>query len=85
MWLHLVPFVVESASTRPAAGLISRVQRLSPTELRRHLLGYYLPAQSEGVERDVIDRAVHGNGDAVETLLRHRTYFDGEGKRLSAL
>src|SRR6266508_3082866 len=85
MWLHLVPLALETASTRSAASLIAHIRRLSATELRRHLLGYYLPSQSTGVDRELIDRAVGGDLAAIRALLQHQMYFDGEARRLGPL
>lgn len=85
MWLNLLPLANEGGPSYPVSGLVSALRRLSGTELRRWLLGYYLSAQSTGVDRDLIDRAVKGDRASSEALLRARTYFDGEPDRLADL
>jgi DNA-binding transcriptional ArsR family regulator len=85
VWLNLLPVAHEVAAAHSAAGIVSHLRGLSPVELRRHMLGYYLPPEAIGVDLQQIDQAATGDAAAVAALLRNRKYFGGDADRLSSL
>jgi hypothetical protein len=76
LWLHLLGLALELDSRDPEA-LVERVAGLRPLELRRHLLGLYVPSWCRLVGAETIERAARGNASACETLLAHPRYYAG--------
>jgi hypothetical protein len=76
LWLHLLGLTLELDS-HDSGALVERVARLRPLELRRHLLGLYVPSWYELVGAETIERAARGNPSACKTLLAHPRYYAG--------
>ena len=65
---------------------VASVGALKPLELRRHLLGAYVPAWTEMVGADVLEQAVRGDTRAAKRLLAHDRYYGGRAREsLAAL
>ena len=78
-WLHLLGLAVELPA-EDAASFVSKVSRVSASELRRHLVGSYVPAWVAMVGADTLDRAARGEGAAVDELLAHPRYYAGRAR-----
>ena len=76
LWLHLLGLALELDSHSSDA-LLERVAGLRPLELRRHLLGLYVPSWCRLVGAEMIERAARGNPSACKTLLAHPRYYAG--------
>jgi ArsR family transcriptional regulator len=79
LWLHLLGLALELDS-HDSEALIERVARLRPLELRRHLLGLYVPSWYDLVGAETIERAARGNPSACKTLLAHPRYYAGRAE-----
>lgn len=85
IWLHLLGLALEQRA-RDASAFVASVGALKPLELRRHLLGTYVPAWTEMIGADVLDQAVRGDTRAAKRLLAHERYFGGRAREsLAAL
>ena len=58
---------------------------IKPLELRRHLLGTYVPAWIELMGSDVVERAVRGDRRAAKRLLTHERYYGGRARESLAV
>ena len=76
LWLHLLGLALELES-HDAQALLERVAGLRPLELRRHLLGLYVPSWCQLVGAEAIERAARGNPPACKALLAHPRYYAG--------
>ncbi len=86
VWLHLLGLAIETPPPRSAAGLLEQVEATDPVELRRHLLGAYVPAWRKYVEPGVILAAAEGDRAAQARLLTDARYYAGRaGDALSVL
>jgi DNA-binding transcriptional ArsR family regulator len=86
VWLHLLGLAIETPPPRDAASLLAHVEATDPVELRRHLLGAYVPAWRKYVEPAVILAAADGDRDAQARLRTDARYYGGRvGDALSAL
>jgi DNA-binding transcriptional ArsR family regulator len=76
LWLHLL-----GLADGEVADLILRVQRLDAVELRRHLVGVFVPTWRDLAGASVLERAAAGDPAATQKLLAHRRYYGGEARR----
>src|SRR5688500_1332910 len=67
VWLHLLGLALESQA-RDAASYVEAVTAVQPLELRRHLLGAYVPAWVGMLGRDAIEAAARGDARAAKRL-----------------
>src|SRR5207248_11170655 len=56
----------------------------APLELRRHLLGLYVPSWCRIVGADTIERAARGDAAASKRLLADRRYYAGKARQALA-
>jgi DNA-binding transcriptional ArsR family regulator len=77
VWLHLLGLAMETPRPRDAAGLLALVEATDPVELRRHLLGAYVPAWRKYVEPAVILAAAEGDRAAQARLETDGRYYAG--------
>jgi hypothetical protein len=85
LWLHLLGLALEVPS-RDAAAFIDEVARVPALELRRHVLGLYVPSWRHVAGAATIEQAARGDAAACERLLRNRRYYAGSARpSLSAL
>lgn len=75
-WLHLLGLALELSSV-DARSFVEAVARIPPRELRRHLVGVYVPAWVGMLGLDALERAAAGDGNAIERLLAHPRYYAG--------
>jgi DNA-binding transcriptional ArsR family regulator len=79
IWLHLLGLALEQRAG-DAATFVEGVSAVKPLELRRHLLGTYVPAWIEMIGADVLERAVRGDRRAANRLLAHDRYYGGRAR-----
>jgi DNA-binding transcriptional ArsR family regulator len=84
IWLHLLGLALEEQAG-DAATFVASVGAIKPLELRRHLLGLYVPAWSEMIGADVLERAVRGDPKATKRLLAHDRYYGGRARESLAV
>jgi DNA-binding transcriptional ArsR family regulator len=75
-WLHLLGLGLELPA-RDQRSFVEAVARVDALELRRHLVGVYVPAWEGMVGADTLARAAKGNPRAVAALLEHPRYYAG--------
>jgi DNA-binding transcriptional ArsR family regulator len=73
LWLHLLDL-----ADGDVEDLLERVRRLDALELRRYVVGVYVPTWRELVGGSWLERAAAGDRTAIEKLLSHRRYYGGE-------
>jgi len=74
LWLHLLGLALESDD------LVGRVEALRPLELRRHLVGVFVPSWRQLVGADALERAARGDATAAKRLLAHPRYYAGHAR-----
>jgi DNA-binding transcriptional ArsR family regulator len=79
LWLHLL-----ALAEGDVGDLIGRVTRLDTVELRRYLVGVYVPTWRDLAGAATLESAAAGGADAVRKLLAHRRYYGGEAKQALA-
>ena len=84
IWLHLLGLALEQQPPDVSA-FVARVGAAKPLELRRHLLGIYVPAWAELVGADVLEGAVRGDRRAAKRLLTHDRYYGGRARESLAV
>jgi DNA-binding transcriptional ArsR family regulator len=77
LWLHLLGLALD-LDAPDAASFVEGVARVAPLELRRHLLGLYVPSWCRIVGADTIERAARGDAAAAGRLLADRRYYAGK-------
>jgi DNA-binding transcriptional ArsR family regulator len=77
LWLHLLGLAHELGEP-DARAFVARVRRLRPLELRRHLLGRYVPSWCRFVGADMIERAVRGDVRARKHVEREAADYCAE-------
>jgi DNA-binding transcriptional ArsR family regulator len=80
LWLHLLDL-----ANGDVAELLERVRRLDALELRRYLVGVYVPTWRDLVGSASLERAAAGDSAAVRKLLAHRRYYGGEAAKALSL
>jgi DNA-binding transcriptional ArsR family regulator len=76
LWLHLLDLADGDVDD-----LLVRVRRIEPLELRRYLVGVYVPTWRDLVGGAWLERAAAGDPAAVRKLLAHRRYYGGEAAK----
>jgi DNA-binding transcriptional ArsR family regulator len=76
LWLHLLGVALEQEDG-DAASLVAAVERLRPAELRRHLVGVFVPAWRTIVGVETLERAAAGDAAAAARLLESDRYYAG--------
>jgi DNA-binding transcriptional ArsR family regulator len=80
LWLHLLDLAEGDVSE-----LLERLRRMDALELRRYLVGVYVPTWRDLVGAAWLERAAAGDPVAVKKLLAHRRYFGGEAAKALSL
>lgn len=75
-WLHLLGLALELPASN-ARSFVEGVSRVDVVELRRHLVGVYVPAWVELVGERTLEQAAVGDGKAIAKLLAHPRYYAG--------
>ena len=70
LWLHLLGLALEHPSD-----VVAGVRALDGLELRRHLLGVYVPAWQTVVGPELLEAAAAGDPKAAVRLLEHDRYY----------
>jgi DNA-binding transcriptional ArsR family regulator len=78
LWLHLLGAALESSPGIDASGFVDYVADLDANELRRHVVGVYVPAWREVVGAEALERAAAGDRTAQRRLLADDRYYGGE-------
>jgi DNA-binding transcriptional ArsR family regulator len=76
LWLHLLDLAEGDVPE-----LFERVRRMDPLELRRYLVGVYVPTWRDLVGPAWLERAAAGDPAAVKKLLAHPRYYGGESAK----
>ena len=84
IWLHLLGLALEQRAA-DASAFVASIRAVQPLELRRHLLGTYVPAWIELMSSDVVERAVRGDRRAAKRLLTHERYYGGRARESLAV
>jgi DNA-binding transcriptional ArsR family regulator len=74
LWLHLLGLALETDD------LVGAVEALRPLELRRHLVGVFVPSWRRLVGADTLERAARGDPAAARRLLAHPRYYAGHAR-----
>lgn len=74
LWLHLLGLALETDD------IVSGVEQLRPLELRRHLVGVFVPSWRQLVGVDTLERAARGDAAAARRLLAHPRYYAGHAR-----
>jgi DNA-binding transcriptional ArsR family regulator len=75
-WLHLLGLALELEPV-DAGAFTEAVEQVDAVELRRHLLGVYVPSWCDLVGTDVLERAAAGDTTVYAQLLDHPRYYGG--------
>ncbi len=81
-WVNLMGLAVREPSSLEAAGLLARVEELSPLDARLYLLGYHVPAYQGTISREVLRRAAEGDDSAIGVLVKDSCYYGGEAGQI---
>jgi DNA-binding transcriptional ArsR family regulator len=76
LWLHLLGVALEQEAG-DAASLVAAVQRMRPAELRRHLVGVFVPAWRAVAGAETLEAAAAGDAEAAARLLENERYYAG--------
>ena len=74
LWLHLLGLALESDD------VVGRVEELRPLELRRHLVGVFVPSWRRLVGTETLEHAARGDPAAAKRLLAHPRYYGGHAR-----
>ena len=74
LWLHLLGLALDSDD------IVGRVEELRPLELRRHLVGVFVPSWRRLVGAETLERAARGDAAAAKRLLGHPRYYAGHAR-----
>jgi DNA-binding transcriptional ArsR family regulator len=78
-WLHLLGLALELAPA-DARGFVDALEKVDALELRRHLVGVYVPAWVTLVGAETLELAAEGDPSAVAALLEHPRYYAGRAR-----
>ena len=78
-WLHLLGLALELPPS-PALGFVEALGGIDAVELRRHLVGVYVPAWVTLVGADALEAAAAGDEQAIAALLEHPRYYGTRGR-----
>jgi DNA-binding transcriptional ArsR family regulator len=84
LWLHLLGVALEQKAA-DAASLVAAVQRMRPAELRRHLVGVFVPAWRAVAGAETLESAAAGDAGAAARLLENDRYYAGRADALAVL
>ena len=73
-WLHLLGLALELPPS-PALGFVEALRGIDALELRRHLVGVYVPAWVALVGAGTLEAAADGDDGAIAALLDHPRYY----------
>ena len=74
LWLHLLGLALESDD------IVGRVEALRPLELRRHLVGVFVPSWRRLVGAETLEGAARGDTAAAKRLLAQPRYYAGRAR-----
>ena len=80
LWLHLLGLALELPASTDAAGFVDAVAAIDPAELRRHLVGVYVPAWREVAGAETLERAAAGDRAAAAELIGNERYYAGKAQ-----
>jgi DNA-binding transcriptional ArsR family regulator len=80
VWLHLL-----ALGEGDVPELMARVEGLEAVELRRYLVGLYVPTWRDLAGAETLERAAGGDPGAIGQLLAHRRYYGGEARQALSL
>jgi DNA-binding transcriptional ArsR family regulator len=80
VWLHLLGLALELPALLDAGAFVAEVGAVEADELRRHVVGVYVPAWRELVGAETLERAAAGDGRAAAELLGHERYYGGRAR-----
>jgi len=75
-WLHLLGLALELPAG-DARSFVEDLARVDALELRRHLVGVYVPAWVTLVGETTLEQAAAGDEQAIASLLEHPRYYAG--------
>jgi CofH subfamily radical SAM domain protein len=75
-WLHLLGLALELPHD-DARSYVDAIARVPARELRRHLVGVYVPAWAAMVGADALERAAAGDRAAIDAIVAHPRYYAG--------
>jgi len=75
-WLHLLGLALELPAG-DARSFVKDLARVDALELRRHLVGVYVPAWVTLVGETTLEQAAAGDERAIASLLEHPRYYAG--------
>lgn len=78
-WLHLLGLALELPPS-PAPSFVDDLEDIDALELRRHLVGVYVPAWVTLVGADTLEQAAAGEDRAIAELLEHARYYAGRAR-----
>jgi DNA-binding transcriptional ArsR family regulator len=79
VWLHLLGVALD-APLSTAAAFVDGVAALDPLELRRHLVGVWVPSWRVVAGAETLEAAAAGERRAIEALLAHDRYYAGRAR-----
>jgi DNA-binding transcriptional ArsR family regulator len=79
LWLHLLGLALD-AGPSDAEELVAVVERTRPLELRRHVLGVFVPSWRHLVGAEALERAARGDAAEAKRLLAHPRYYGGRAR-----
>jgi DNA-binding transcriptional ArsR family regulator len=80
VWLHLLGLALD-APVGTAAAFVERVARVDAEELRRHVVGVYVPSWRIVAGAETLERAAAGDRTAIAALLDHDRYYAGRARQ----
>lgn len=80
VWLHLLGLALESP-VGTSADFVKLVARTEARELRRHVVGVYVPSWRIVAGAETLERAAAGDAAAIDELLRHERYYAGRARQ----
>lgn len=78
-WLHLLGLALDLPASL-ATSFVGNLDDVDALELRRHLVGAYVPAWVTLVGADTLEQAAAGDGRAIAELLEHPRYYAGRAR-----
>ena len=79
VWLHLLGLALE-APVSTAGDFVEAIEALEPRELRRHLVGVWVPSWRIVAGAETLERAAAGDARAIDALLAHDRYYAGRAR-----
>jgi hypothetical protein len=82
-WLNLLPLVRDPTLCGSAQEFIGRVRSISPSELRRTMLGGF--EHPRPAEEQLVREAADGDAEVQRRLVDDPAYFEGKGRDLASM